>query len=185
MQIRIGEIYRHASGSFYTIIALSSISLDSGVKDIVVVKKLSSLGETVTYFVDEFFKDIELDKYTNPMGQKTLFVRVKDASCTLAETTTEALIEELKTRLDNPYAKEGDPKVFEVVYEVGVYKPYKRSDLEHRGQYYFEVLVTKDTFDSAVNFIKNHWSNSLRPVIMRVTRAEELRSQDLIDNRFM
>lgn len=172
MDIRLNEIYRHISGSFYTVIAVSNLFMDDVNKDIIVLKKLSEKSEVVTYFLEDFVAEAE-DEVANILGQKYLFVRVKDACNSLAETPTEALVSELKTRLDNPYAEKGDPKVYDVSYEVGTYKPVPPKHAQYVGQAYFEPVVSKDTLKDAIQFVKTHWSNSRRPVIMRVTKAEE------------
>ncbi len=171
-QIRTGDIYRYVSGAFFTVIAVSCLEIEGKVHEIVVLKSLNKRGNTVTYTVEDFLQEVP-DSMQDLLGQKYLFVQVDDTSNSLSETSTEALIEELKNRTDNPYAQMGEPNVFDVYYEVGVYKPYPRKDLSHRGEVYFEPIVSKNTLEEAILFIKRHMANSERSVIMRVSKVVE------------
>lgn len=181
MDIRVGEIYRHFSGSFYTVLAVSSLRVTKlEFKDIVVLKKLSVVGEVVTYYLDDFLSEVDGD-VADVIGQKFKFVQVKDACYSLAETTTEALVEELKKRKDNPYAKEGDPNVWEVTYEVGEIKLIPKRYAKFEGEQYFEVHSTQDTVEKCLDFIKRRYPSSLRPVIMRVTRTVETSVREIVD----
>lgn len=185
MQIRVNEIYRHCSGSFYTVLAVSSLRVsNTESRDIVVLKKLSAKGEVVTYYIEDFLAEIS-DTLADMLGQKFKFVQVKDACFSLAETTTEALVQELKSRIDNPYAKEEDPKVIEVRYEIGVYRPYPKKQKERKGQYYFDSFLSFDTKEEAITHIKNYFHNNGQIVIARVTRAEETSVRELIDSTLM
>ena len=182
MEVRVNEIYRHYTGSFYTVLAVTQIDVGKGVypnyRDIVVLRKLSSKAESVTYYLEDFLS--EVDEVSDVMGQKFKFVRVKDAQFSLAETTTEALVEELKKRSDNPYAKEGDPKVYEVYYEIGVYKPVNPKYAKYKGQQYFDISAQADTVSDALNYIKKHFPRSQRPVVMKVVRREEFTVQEIL-----
>ena len=62
MDIRVGEIYRHFSGSFYTVLAVSSLRVTKlEFKDIVMLKKLSVVGEVVTSYLDDFLSEVDDD----------------------------------------------------------------------------------------------------------------------------
>lgn len=157
MNVMPYQIYRHFKGGYYLIVSVALEESDPDGEPIVVYMSLNGDSKVWTRKLNDFQSVVPEEKF-NPTGQERRFELVKSFHNQLSMATTKSLIEELKTRKDNPLIdmdyESFESKVLSREYIVG--------DLQTRfiteGNTLDSLVptITADTYEEVHKFLENH-----------------------------
>lgn len=172
--IQVNSLYRHFKGDYYLVNRIAQ--MESNSEDIMVVYTSVTTGITFIRPYSEFF-DLVTDREDNITHQTHRFELANELKNLLSLVNTAELVEELKTRGDNPFESckplNEDEDVWNVQFIVGRVVENKND----KGEVYTEFLpLTPSVFgtlEEARKYRDRFYSNRPAVIARRVVRKVE------------
>ena len=148
---------RHYKGEYF---AVQTLTAKEAGKDVVVFESLQN-DEVFVVPLHEFLAEVKDDD--NPTGQKYQYERVSDIKAMGLDTaTTQALVDELNLRQDNPFP-ETTSEILWSVYQIGYLdQEYIHSDLTVDR---FTALYSSEDLEDTINYYRK--MDDARAIIIR------------------
>lgn len=149
------QIYRHFKGGLYIVLAVA-LSEDAYTPTVVYMS-LNGDSKVWTRSQSDFMSPVPEGR-ENPTGQANRFELVTDVKNVLSNCTTQNLIEELRSRPDNPF-NEVDFKGFNdqvVLREYALGEIKEAETIAYGNQKYIETIMTADSIEEVKKFMERN-----------------------------
>lgn len=169
----VNGLYRHfKTGNYYIVNHLATQEADGSH---VVVYTSVKTGETYTRPYESFIEDISA-RPDNAMHQTYRMELASEIKGLLSLVSTDELIEEIKTRPDNPYegfkTLEEDEDVWSIQFLIGRINKVPETDTEEAYEEFIPVTaMVFDKLEDAKDFASRMFANQQVVIARRVTKA--------------
>ena len=169
--IQMNGLYRHFKGDYYIV---NKIAVEEGTGKPVVVYTSVSTNRAFTRPLEDFMADVT-DREDNVTHQVHRFELAQELKGLVNLLSTEELVNELKTRPDNPYegclTLEEDKDVWSVQYLLGRVVSHSATDTEEEYEEFLPVTpMCFDTFEKAKKHRETFYPNRPCIIARRVTK---------------
>ena len=169
--IQVNGLYRHFKGNYYVVDKLAKQESDG---EPVVVYTSVTNGVTYTRPFEDFFANVA-DRKDNTTHQTHRFELASELKGLLSLTPTDELVEELRTRPDNPYegfkTLEEDEDVWSVQYLLGHVVEHTATDTAEPYEEFLPITpMAFDSIESANKYRQTFYPNKPCVIARRVTK---------------
>lgn len=169
--IQINGLYRHFKGNYYVVNKIATQESDGS--PIVVYTSVTTNMTFVRPFED-FFADVS-DRKDNVTHQVHRFELAQELKGLLSLTSTEEIVNELRTRPDNPYegckTLDEDEDVWSVQYLLGRVVNHPATSTEKEFDEFVPITpMAFDSLESVKKYRETFYSNRPCVIARRVTK---------------
>lgn len=170
--IHVNGLYRHFKGHYVIVNSIAQLESDTG--KMFVVYTHASTGNTWIRPYEEFFDDVS-NREDNTTHQVHRFELATEIKGLLSLTSTADIVEELKTRPDNPYegfkTLEEDEDVWSVQYLLGRVIEHPATQTEESYEEFVPVTpMAFDSIESANKYRQTFYADRPCTIARRVTK---------------
>lgn len=169
--IQLNGLYRHFKGNYYVV---SKIATNEKDKVPYVIYTDVTSNQTYARPFEDFIADVS-NREDNVTHQVHRFELAKELKGLLSLTPTEELVNELRTRPDNPYegfqTLEEDKDVWAVQYLLGRVIQHPETDTEEEYEEFVPITPASfSDYTSAKKYRENFYANKPCVIARRITR---------------